>query len=143
MLSTSGGRESPAGTTSTLVLNGVHLISPVSGHAILALIENGFLHGEVFWWFSTQPHLVLGLGHSREHVVLEFERVLVFVPVVDLNILLLVEFKSEIVLFSGSVGKTIRFHMRSELLLELSGSLWLEEVLETENGRGFSKLHHL
>lgn len=64
MLGTSSGSERPAGSTSTLVLDGVHLVSVVSTHTIIALVKNGFLHVELLWWHGTQPHLVLSLSHG-------------------------------------------------------------------------------
>jgi hypothetical protein len=53
MLGTSSGSERPAGTTSTLVFDGIHLTSPVFAHTILALIENSWLHGVILWWHGT------------------------------------------------------------------------------------------
>merc|ERR1719213_1578335 len=137
ILGTSGGTESPAGTTSTLVLDGTNtaLRSPVLSGTVLALIEQGWL-SIAHLWDTTEVLGGLHVSHGGEHVVTELERVLLSVDGVDLSILLHENLESEVVLLLGSVGETLNLHVFSELLVKLMGALWLEESLESENGGG-------
>lgn len=143
ILGTSGGTESPAGTTSTLVLDGTNtaLLSPVLA-TVSALFEPGWLGIDILW-DTTEVLGGLLVSHGGEHVVTEHERVLLSVDGVDLGILLHENLESELVLLLGSVGETLKFHVFSELLVKLLGSFWLEEALESENGGGFGEVHHL
>lgn len=70
--------------------------------------------------------------------------VLLVVLDLDFVVNLLEDVESELEFISGSVGETLSFHMGSEFLVHVSWSLVVvEETLETEDGGGFGKMHHL
>jgi hypothetical protein len=75
--------------------------------------------------------------------VSKLERGLLLVHLLYLSILLLEDLESELVFLFGSVRKALCLHMSGKLLMKFSWSLRLEEILETENGRGFGEMHHL
>jgi len=149
---TSSGTESPAGTTSSLVLDIVDttLGSPVNNGIVLAIIKHSLL-GNIGCWFNihflrntTQPFLGLINGHGGEHVVCNPVGVLLVVHDVYFIVFLLEDFESELVLSSSSEGETLSFHMGSELLVHLSWSfLLLEETLDTEDRGSLGKVHHI
>jgi hypothetical protein len=115
--------------------------SPVDS-AEVGLIEGDWL-SVILNWLGTHHLLGLSLSHGGEHTVTELVVALVVVLELDLSILLLEDLESEVELLFGSVGETLHFHMVVELLLENVHFLWLEHVLETEDGGGFGKVHHL
>lgn len=87
MLSTSGGTESPARSTATLVLNGIDstLCSPVYWSIAWVFLKDCWLSC-VIDWVETQHLSGLCLGHGGEHVVSESVTVLLVIDGVDLHV---------------------------------------------------------
>jgi len=115
-----GGRESPAGTTLTLVLDWVNgsLSSPVNGGRE---VGSGELGDRVVLnsWLSSKMSLELLLSHGRELVVLDNVEVLwLRVDLLELGISLGELVKSESVFSISSIGETILGNVLNKLLFD-------------------------
>ena len=144
-LNGAGGRESPAGAASGLILDGVDgtLGSPVD----LSLSGLGELDNVLgLSTAATKNSLVLGVGPGGELVVTKLEVSLLSVDLVDGSILGGVELISELVLLLGAVGEAEVDHVLLEGTLEglVLGRLLVAVVgLDTGPGGGFAEELHL
>ena len=140
-----GGRESPAGAASGLILDGVDgtLGSPVD----LSLSGLGELDNVLgLSTAATEKSLVLGISPGGELVVTKLEVSLLSVDLVDSGILGGEELISELVLLLGSVGEAVVDHVLLEGALEhlvLGGLLVAVVGLDTGPGGGFAEELHL
>lgn len=130
-LNGAGGGESPAGTASGLVLDGVNgtLGSPVDGIGELGVIEDDNVLGLVQLTLVAEDLLVLVVGPGGHEVVADGEGGLLSVDLLDLSILDGELLKSELVLLGGTVHDAELVEMSLELGLEGSELVLLVALL--------------
>ena len=146
VLSDSSGTESPTGTATTLILDGVDtaLGSPVNCTQQVGVVEVANLDLMVLEVVSQACiHLHFLLGDSGEFVVAKGVRALDLVPEIELGILLLKDLESEVVLLLSSVAESKLVDVSLELLLESKRLLLRFKVaLEAKHRGCLNKLHH-
>ena len=105
--------------------------------------ENGLASDFISLSLVSKELLVLEVGPGGHEVVSDGEAGLPSIDLVDLNVLLGVESKSELVLLFGTEGKSELRDVISEGLLELKGNWLIAELLEAKIGSGFTDILHL
>jgi len=141
-----GGGESPAGTASSLVLDGVNgtLGSPVDGVGEVGGIELNNVLGLVVLALVAEELLVLVVSPGGHVVVADGEGVLLGVDLLDLSILDGELLKSELVLLGGTEGDAVLVEMGLEVLLDVGELVVLVAVLgldTSESGGLAEELH--
>lgn len=111
-------RESPAGTTHHLILNGVNCAfgSPIDLVGQHGTIEGHDLSSGIDTLLSASDSLVLILGKSGEFVVANNEAVRLSIKFVDDHIILVVDLESEFELFFGAIRNTIAGDVFQEVI---------------------------
>lgn len=154
ILCNSGCSESPAGTTLSLILDGIDttLLSPVyTTISQIGGIKNSRLL-IYFHWRSSEHLSSLFSSHSREHIVTNSERILFTVDSIVFDLSFLEKSESELVFFFSSKAKSLLSHVPLELLMKLVILMVhlrklrnvIAEVLEADHGGSLAKsLEHI
>jgi hypothetical protein len=134
-----GGRESPAWTALSLVLDGVDgtLGSPVDGGGKVGGIQNFVFDGLVLESLESEELLVLEVGDGGELVVSNGEWGLLGIDLCDFGVLLGELSKSEVEFLVGSEWETEGGDVLEELWFEFSGE-FLFTGEEADSGTVFA-----